>query len=190
MRWRGRLMLIFVLMVPLLAVGMAKAGWILYTGGPYQGQVVDAETRQPVEGAVVFFHWKRHVYGGAGGPVSFFLKAVEVLTDKEGRFYVPWFIGTSLNPFSLVLEPTWFAYYPGYDPDRVIVTPPTGVMLRDPTVILQRKLRTREERLKVVRGLPPGGVPDEAMPNLIRLMNIEATALGLQPSHVRSGGRR
>lgn len=187
---KRRFTLILVLMLLLLSgVGMAKAGWMLYTGGPYRGQVLDAETRQPLKGAVAFFEWKHKVYGGPGGPKSRFLKAVEVLTDKEGRFYVPWFVGTSLNPFSLVLEPTWFVYYPGYKSEQVVVTPPTGVMLKDSTVILKQRLLGREERLQTL-DLVPGGVPDEAMPNLIRLLNIERANLGLKPVHTGSAGKR
>lgn len=184
---RFAVILVFLLLL-LSGVGMAKAGWLVYTGGPYRGQVLDAETRQPLEGAVVLFQWDRHVYGGPGGPVTFFLEAKEVLTDKEGRFHVPWFIGTSLNPLSVVLEPTWFVYYPGYTSGQVVVTPPAGVVLEDPTVILKRRLVGREERLRAVDVLP-GGVPDEAMPNLVRLVNIERVALGLQPVRVRSRNR-
>jgi hypothetical protein len=185
---RGRLTLIVVLIVPLVGVGMAKVGWILYTGGPYRGQVLDAETRQPLEGAVAFFKWDRRVYSLVE-PKTRFLSAVEVLTDKEGRFHVPWFVGTSLTPFSIVLKPTWFVYYPGYKSEQVVVTPRTGISLKDPTLIFKRRILDREERLRSVNVLP-GGVPDETMPNLIRLMNKERTALGLKPVHVLPGSGR
>ncbi|MDX1487490.1 MAG: hypothetical protein R3268_04765, partial [Acidiferrobacterales bacterium] len=164
-------------------------GWLLYAGGPYRGQVIDTEIRQPIEGAVVLIDWRRHVYGGAGGPVKYPHSAREVLTDKEGRFYVPWFVRLSLNPFSVVLEPNWFAYYPGYTPDGVLVTPPSGVPLNDKTVLLMRRVRSRQERLQAVDTFPPD-VPNEAMPNLIRLVNNERTALGLKPVHVSSGARQ
>ena len=187
---KRRFTLILALMLVLLSgVGMAKAGWILYTGGSYLGQVLDAETRQPLGGAVAFFEWKHRVYGGPGGPKSRFLNAVEVLTDEEGRFYVPWFVGTSLNPLSVVLKPTWFVYYPGYKTEQVVVTPSTGAMLKDPTVIMKRRLLGREERLQALDILP-GGVPDEAMPNLIRLLNIERAKLGLKPVRMGSAAMR
>lgn len=180
-----RLALILSLCLIAAGIGMTQVGWLLYTGGPYRGQLLDAETRQPLEGATVLFYWRRHVYGGAGGPVKFPLNAKEVLTDKEGFFHIPSFIGVSLNPLSVVLKPNWFAYYPGYTSDQVIVTPPTGVPLKDPTVILLRRLVHREERLRAV-DVFPGDVPDEAMPNLIRLVNMERTALGLKPVRVQS----
>jgi hypothetical protein len=181
-------LLLAVMLLLLGGVGMATAGWLVYTGGPYRGQLLDAETRQPLEGAVVLFYWERDVYGGAGGPVAFFLTAKEVLTDKEGRFHLPWFIGMSLSPLSVVREPLSIFYYPGYSSKGLEVTPHGGEPFRDPTVILMRRLLSQKERLGGIDVFPGGG-PDEAMPNLSRLVNIERAALGLQPVHVRSGGR-
>lgn len=187
---RRRFALLLALMLLLLGgVGMARAGWLVYTGGPFRGQLLDAETRLPLEGAVVLFYWERDVYGGAGGPVAFFLTAKEVLTDKEGRFHIPWFIGASLNPLSVVREPLSIFYYPGYASVRADVTPREGKLFADPTVILMRRLVGREERLRGI-DVFPGGVPDEAMPNLSRLVNIERAALGLKPVHVPSGTRK
>lgn len=178
-RKRRFALLLALLLLLLSGVGMAGAGWLLYTGGPYRGQLLDAETRQPLEGAVVLFYWERDVYGGAGGPVAFFLTAKEVLTDKEGRFHIPWFIGMSLNPLSVVREPESIFYYSSYGSELVEVTPPGGKPFRNPTVVPMRRHRTREKRIEALSWLRPVGVPAEAMPNLIRLMKIEEAALGL-----------
>jgi hypothetical protein len=185
-----RLALILSLCLIAAGIGMTQLGWLLYTGGSYRGQVIDAESRQAIEGAVVLFYWNRNVYGGAGGPVEYFLSAKEVLTDKAGRFYIPWFIGVSLNPLSVVLKPYSIFYYPGYGSERAEVTPEGGELFRDTAVILMRKLQTREERMRAIGGLPPGDVPDGQIPNLIRLMNMERVALGLKPVHVRSTNRQ
>jgi len=186
-----RLALILSLCLIAAGIGMTQLGWLLYTGGPYQGQLVDAETHQPLEGAVVLFYWDHDVYGSPGGPVSTFLKAKEILTDKEGRFYIPWFIGLSPSPFSIVRwQPGLTIFYPGYRAEPGVVTPSDGKPFRDPTLIPMRKLTTRDERIRAVRGLPPSRVPDQAMPNLIRLVNVERIALGLKPVRVRVGGGR
>jgi hypothetical protein len=51
----------------------------------------------------------------------------------------------------------------------------------DTTVELPR-LGNRQERLKVVGSLPPStSIPDEKIPKLLRLINIERVDLGLQP---------
>ncbi len=52
--------------------------------GPYQGKIVDAETKEPIEGAVVFVDWyELHFFAG-----STFIDAQETLTDKNGEFYL------------------------------------------------------------------------------------------------------
>ncbi len=52
--------------------------------GPYQGQVVDVDTKEPIEGAVVFVSWRQsHFFGG-----STFIDAQETLTDKNGDFHL------------------------------------------------------------------------------------------------------
>lgn len=185
-RWRRYIPWAIIALVALVVI--SQVGWLLYTGGPYRGQLVNAETRQPLEGAAVLFYWRRNAYGGAGGPVKYHLDAKEVLTDEDGRFHIPWFVGISLNPLSLVLEPSAIFYLPGYRSVLAEVDPPDGKAFRDPTVIPMRKLQTRKERRDRIGGVLPSRVPNEAMPNFIRLMNTEREALGLKPVHVRSGG--
>jgi hypothetical protein len=53
--------------------------------GPYKGKVVDAETNQPIEGAVVHGSWHR-IYLGGG---SEYYDNYELLTDKNGEFKIP-----------------------------------------------------------------------------------------------------
>ncbi|HTE42206.1 MAG TPA: hypothetical protein VK629_15375 [Steroidobacteraceae bacterium] len=54
----------------------------------FEGRIVDAETQQPIEGAVVLAHWRLEYYvlekqdGGA-------VQLIETKTDKDGRFKVP-----------------------------------------------------------------------------------------------------
>lgn len=50
---------------------------------PINGRVVDAETQQPIEGAIVLVEWtKKHGFGDAWTESY---KVVEVVSDKEGR---------------------------------------------------------------------------------------------------------
>ncbi len=47
------------------------------------GRVIDAETQQPIEGAVVMVEWtKKH---GLGDPVTESYKVVEAISDKDGK---------------------------------------------------------------------------------------------------------
>ena len=61
--------------------------------GPFKGRVVDQDTNEPIEGAVVFVEWDiQHAWRG-----QTFFDAKEVLTDKDGNFsigknwsFLPW----------------------------------------------------------------------------------------------------
>ena len=81
--------------------------------GPWQAQVVSAETKQPLEGVVVLAWWTRHVRS-FGGPSSEYRDSQEVLTDKDGRFSIEsrWFF--SLNPLVFFRGPFFMMFKAGY----------------------------------------------------------------------------
>ena len=60
---------------------------LAYYEGDYHGKVIDAETLQPIEGAVVLGVWTLE-YGTAGGPVNEYYDARETVTDKNGEFMI------------------------------------------------------------------------------------------------------
>jgi hypothetical protein len=55
-----------ILIIILTASPAFSEGWIYYTDGPYKGKVLDLETGEPIEGAVVAGVWQVDQYGGAG----------------------------------------------------------------------------------------------------------------------------
>lgn len=68
----------------LLSLGSHQSA---YAGefGPLRGKIVDEETKEPIEGVVVFVEWREiPLFGG-----STFIDAQETLTDKEGNFHIP-----------------------------------------------------------------------------------------------------
>jgi hypothetical protein len=85
-------------------------GWIIYYERPFKGKVINSETKEPVEGAVVVAEYM--IIGYFMPIIS--VDAKEVLTSKNGEFYIPPHISLSLWPFSYS-EPTVFIIYkPGY----------------------------------------------------------------------------
>jgi hypothetical protein len=60
---------------------------LVYYEGDYHGKVIDAETLQPIEGAVVLGVWSLE-YGTAGGPVHEYYDARETVTDENGEFTI------------------------------------------------------------------------------------------------------
>ena len=77
--------------------------------GPFKGRVVDQDTNEPIEGAVVFVEWHiNHMMAGAT-----FFDAKEVLTDKNGAFYIP--ANWSFNPWrNFVMDSKIIIFKAGY----------------------------------------------------------------------------
>lgn len=77
--------------------------------GPFEGRVVDADTGEPLQGAVVFVEW--YINHAFSRPT--FYDTAEILTDKDGRFHVKkkW----SWNPWrNLVMDSSIIVVKAGY----------------------------------------------------------------------------
>ena len=104
MRTRNKVLIILLFIV--LAVSVFGPDLLSQNyRGPFKGRVLDAETREPIEDAVVFVRWtETHFFSRAT-----FYEASEILTDKKGEFYIPkkW----SWNPWTnLGLDSSCFLY--------------------------------------------------------------------------------
>jgi hypothetical protein len=175
----------------LLLLFLTVAAWgilcPLYAGGPYKGMVIDTETKQAIEGAVVLAVWDKD-YLGPAGRVSYFLDTEEVLTDVNGRFV----IGTHPpRTFSLALVsgPRLLIYRPGYgffpdygvNPKIKISSKELLRMMETEGVTIELTQLTREERLYTVRKMSGEtlSVPENKKPILLQLRSLERKALGL-----------
>lgn len=74
--------------------------------GPLKGRVVDAETGEPIEGAVAMAEWTRTK--GLGNTYTVSVKVVEAVSDKDGNIE----LDGCFSPF--VNEPTLTIYKKGY----------------------------------------------------------------------------
>ena len=108
---RGVRLLVVLSVIPC----MSCSGLVMSAeaAGPWQAQVVSAETKQPLAGVVVLAWWTRHVRS-FGGPSEEYRDSQEVLTDKDGRFaFAPrWFF--SLNPLVFFRGPFFAMFKSGY----------------------------------------------------------------------------
>lgn len=97
------------IIISLIVFAIVCAGCtsILRIDGPYEGRVIDAETRQPVEGAVVHGTWSKVQLGGAHE----YYDSYEVLTDKNGAFKIP---GKGLLVLSEIEDMTLIIFKAGY----------------------------------------------------------------------------
>jgi hypothetical protein len=189
----------FILLLVLLAASLAIAPRA-DAAEAYHGTVIDAETKKPIEGAVVVVVWYRKPVVSMDGP-QYFHNAFEVLTDVEGKFSITADPGIDWNPLTFVLRrPSIAIFKPGYGPFPVAHVSPRTVMrfgeehrldlqelndeLLKGTVVELQQLRKKEELREFTS---PGAmwistvVPHERIPNLIHLINIQARRAGVSP---------
>jgi hypothetical protein len=136
-----------LLLSVLLVTGGCRGGAEQW--GPFRGQVVDAETGQPISGAHVMVLWVRE-------PPSLhiaerFYDAQETVADANGRFELPREIRL-LTVF--VRGPEVAVFAPAYMMQAPEVTPAGGRAYVDPTIVRMRPLKTRVERCTNLWGGP------------------------------------
>jgi len=144
--------------------------------GPYRGRVVDADTGQPLPGAVVVARWLRVViYPLHSSTIRH--AAREAATDKDGAFVIEARKLEEQAP-PRTLHPFFVVFLPGYAVHR------RGDLSKESTVIGLRRLRSPEDRLENVQFNDPYTITDspfDEIPQFTKLVNQERVALGLDP---------
>jgi hypothetical protein len=164
--------------------------YIIYYSGDHEGRVVDAETGEPIEGAVVFLRWSTITPSPAGGTGQYF-EARETLTDESGVFSIPGFLKVHLNLTRLLDEPHLVVFKAGYTHVqgtwRVLMERDAepDSRLRESVrfengkpIFMLREFKSVVERKK--RHLPflSGDIPKEQRALLMEEMNEENVELG------------
>lgn len=107
-----------IIVIIVLIISLAKTSQAigLYSKPEFRGRVIDAETKQPIEGVVVVVLYdKRPLIGGPGGPNSYVFHAKETLTDSKGEFLIPAY--SSVLLFTEDAGIRFIFYKPGYMAD-------------------------------------------------------------------------
>lgn len=168
----------------ILSLSSGCAGHVVYASGPYRGRVVDADTQQPLVGAVVVAIWYREVPVAPHGPAVDYHDSLEVLTDEKGEFVIP--EKTHFTLLGRIREPDFVIYFPAYAPYPSTKAQPQG---KEIDAAYERKvfhvelssLKTIEERRRLADIPASSKVPEGKIPLLIHLVNEERLRLGLQP---------
>lgn len=182
--------LIRIVALPFIAFSLLTGCTITHEFGPYSGKVIDAETNEPIEGAVVFLRFSTERYS-VGGFIGAYADALEVMTDSSGEFKVPTHrVITFRIPHRWEPHPNVIIFKPGYGcyPWHMGTTSrpqykPKWTLLADKyvTIILPR-LKTVEERKRNLSSILSGTtVPDEKKKKLLRLESDERVSIGLSP---------
>ena len=179
-----------------------SADFLYHSDGPYKGKVVDLDTGQPIEGAVVAGVWA----------LSFnftpFCDAKETVTDKEGEFILPKASCFTLWPLAemdrmdiVVFKPGYLGYPPlGPSPEERRARMPdfTGDEFknRDQYYIIKLgKPNTREEKEFTYYGVGGLFISDQAfrkLPLLLESVNQEGRSLGMKGEYgpMGKGGKK
>ena len=88
------------LSILLVSSSTSMAFWLIYYEPAYKGRIVDDETKEPIEGAVVVAIYYSHtIIGGPAGGWTSIVNTREALTDEKGEFYISPYL-TLFNPFN------------------------------------------------------------------------------------------
>ncbi len=102
------------MLIILTFLATSAHAWLIYSKPEFRGRIIDAETKQPIEGVVVVVVYKDHtIVGGPGGGGTSVIKAKETLTDKKGEFYFSAYT-TLMGPNSREHYVDFIIFKPGY----------------------------------------------------------------------------
>ncbi len=174
--------LILIVMMLLFSTGCA----IYHHYGEFTGRVVDAEMKEPLEGAAVLAVYYTQQYGLAGSSDNY-LDAQEAVTDRNGEFKI-----SSLNAFAFrplqSFEPyVWFTIFkPGYGcyPRHKQAKPmflPNGTLPSDRYVTIELPKLASEtiaDRLRNATCLPSPSVPEDKYKKLRSLLQSDDQLIG------------
>lgn len=173
-----KVLIIFIVVVLFFGIAMYRDVDIVYGlfhpyryDGPYKGRIIDAESKQPIEGVVVLGTWSRIHTNIAGANHSFY-DARESVTDKNGDFEIR---GMGVMLFSNIEPMDVLIFKSGYEHKGVFgwTSLKEDLGLRDTVkwevnkaIVLIKKLPMEERNKRRI----PDYIPSEASSEKIILM--------------------
>ncbi|OFW01898.1 MAG: hypothetical protein A3I61_02600 [Acidobacteria bacterium RIFCSPLOWO2_02_FULL_68_18] len=116
--------------------------------GPFEGQIVEAETGKPIEGAIVVVVWTHLMNYFEGGRDE--IDARETVTDAEGKWRIPERPTPIWEGGIAGVRRRFYVFAPGYDVQDPAGTPRDQYAPREAKVTTLRRLITREERCEAL----------------------------------------
>ena len=183
-------------LIALAAIFMAsisEAGWLIYHEPEFKGPILDYETKEPIDGAVVVAVYKKASMGLGAGSIDSIINARETLTDKDGNFRIQSYT-TLIQPFSWRIPTTLIIFKPGYASAEIGIWHFTGQELKEEQergwpwtkdlrfklrgrgIVELPKARTREERWHA-SFVGVTGYTEKELPLLYKARNEEDNAL-------------
>jgi hypothetical protein len=168
-----------IFMVVLLFLSITQGAW----GATFRGKVVDADTKQPIEGAVVVASWNEERATPAG-PTSRLKDVKEALTDKNGMWIIDGPKGGNVGDIKAIFSfitgtyftnsPEFIIFKPGYcswpvgfgiDTCKGKIQPAGSDKVAEGITVELPRL-TNRERMTMIRNIPSLGIAEEAKDRL------------------------
>lgn len=150
--------------------------------GPYRGRVIDAETREPIEGVVVLGTWDRETPTVAGA-VHKFYDAVETVTDKNGEFEIKGLgvlVMSNIIPMEILIFKSGYEYEGGgWRQGNSFYEKLTWDWERG--IIPLKKLTMEERKKQGSPDFPSEAYRQKKIPLLIKEINKEEAYFGRRP---------
>ena len=140
---RKLLGLISFVLIIILVSGTSFAGWLIYHKPAYKGRVIDAETKEPIEGAVVVVTYTKETMG-IPHKYSSIINVRETLTDQNGEFYIPRYI-TMIQPLSFEDMANFIIFKSGYGSFPNYQAVPSGITPVDQETFFSRDIGSERE---------------------------------------------
>ncbi len=187
-----------VIIAGVLCIFLMGVAWLLMASGyfrpffyegTYRGRIVDAETREPLEGVVVLGVWNTET-PSVGGGVQHYYDAREAVTDKNGDFSIPGHgvrILSNLLPMRPIIFKAGYAYVECFWVNEWLNDERTcGVKVtwdgKIPVIPL-RKLPPEERTRKkyIIPPGPPSDAPYEKVKHYLKELDKDAIERGIEP---------
>jgi hypothetical protein len=160
--------------------------YVVRYDSPYHGKVVDQETREPIEGAVVLGTWGKYHYGLAGG-YSEYYDAKEAVTDKNGEFTIPgegFLMLSNVGQMGALIYKFGYTFYETGSWDTIKTGMFSSQQVKwegDVPVFPLRKLAPEERKnYDNIPGMP--SAPGQKVLQMIREIDKERIFRGYEPS--------
>jgi hypothetical protein len=160
------------------------AGWLIYHKPEFKGRVIDAKTKEPIEGAVVVVAYYKKTFGWPAGGYISVIRAKETLTDKKGEFYFPSYT-TLIQPLAVEYAAKFIIYKPLYGnfPDQQIW--PSGLTSADQQIFFSKETGSTGELMMWEKGEKgPEIKKSKVIFGVVELRNLKTRAERLKASSI------
>jgi hypothetical protein len=186
------ILLPFTICIWLIALGLDASA----KDRTYRGKVLDFDTKEPLEGAIVVAYWDEAWYTVAGENTKP-KDLKECLTDRNGEWsivgpegqeddphpYLAFFLGRSYirKPEFIVFKPGYCSWPKGFyfDVCKKTLKPSGNGKIREGENVELPTLTKREDRLRAIPSPVGGENFPEKQKEFIRLLNEESRNLGI-----------